>query len=149
MDDMKPVHQKNRDKWRGYTFLFEGEGDRRPNHPFYENVLHPPMMINTFCEEDAESNNLILIVDGDAVEFEATCDILGGQMFRVDYGSDYNSELFVDRQQAREKLAMEKKLRRNRNFQFKCSKCSFECQNKYRIKHYNVCPGTRKDEQIS
>ena len=149
MDNLKPVHHKLRDKWRGYTFNFEGEGDRRPDHPFYENVLHPPMMINTFCQEDSENFNLIIVVDGDSVEFEATVDINGGDMFRVDYGSDYNDELFQDRQRAREQREQEKAMRRNKNFNFKCPKCGFQCQNRFRIKHYNVCPGVTVSEHNS
>ena len=143
---MKRLHPRLRQRWRGYTFLFEGEGDRRPDHPFYENVLHPPMMINTFCEEFAERGNLIIVVDGDAVEFEATEDIGGGEMLRVDYGSSYNKDLFEDREKAREKIEAEKATRRNINFNFTCPKCGFQCQNKYRIKHYNKCPGLKTME---
>ena len=138
---MKPGLQHQREKWCGCTFCFEGEGDRRPPHPFHENVLHPPMMINTFCEEMSENRNLILVVDDDCVEFEATMDIAGGEMFRVDYGVDYNAELKEDRDNARVAFDQAKKARRNRSFEFTCSKCGFQCQNKFRIKHYKDCAG--------
>jgi len=122
--NLKTVKANEAIKWTGYTFNFGLNDDRRPQHPFHQNCLHPPMMINTHCEELNETFNLSLTTSEDNVGFEAVRDIAGGETLMVDYGSDYNKELFDDRKHLIECRQKELEERKNRNHNFKCEKCA-------------------------
>ena len=57
----------------------------------------------------------------------------------VDYGSEYNKELYDERELQRKEREVELDGRRNRNHNFTCSKCGHSCNDRYRLKHYNLC----------
>jgi hypothetical protein len=97
------------------------------------------MMINTHCEEKNESFNLFLSTADDCVAFEAVRDIRGGETLLVDYGKDYNNELMEDRKQQVESRRIELEGRKDRNHNFKCSKCGHTCHQRYRLRHFNKC----------
>ena len=126
-------------EWCGYTFFFDVDDERRPSHKFSENVSHAPMMVNTHCEEKDESPNLTLHTDQDIVIFEATREIKGGEMLKVDYGSDYNKELLLERKAACQKREDDMAERPNINLKYKCSKCGQRFHSRFRLKHYNQC----------
>ena len=136
---MRTISPEQKSKWAGYCFFFDNDDERRPPHPFCENVLHPPMMVNTHCEEKNELFNLSLNVEDDCVVLEAVKDIGGGQTLLVDYGSDYNKELFDERLQRQAQRKLDIDGRKNRNHNFKCSKCGHTCNERYRLSHYNKC----------
>ena len=136
---MRTVTPNQKKKWTGYTFNFGENDDRRPPHPFSANILHAPMMANTHCMEKHEHFNLDLKTEGDCVVFEAVRDIFGGETLLVDYGSEYNQELFEERERLRLAAANELNSRRSRNHTFRCSKCGHTCQQRYRIAHFRAC----------
>ena len=146
---MKTVKAIEKKKLMGYTFNFGLNDDRRPPHPFSQNCLHPPMMINTHCEENNETFNLILTTEQDCVAFEAVCNIGGGETLKVDYGKDYNNELLEERKQLRESRQKELAGRKNRNHNFRCSKCGHTCHQRYRLSHYNKCSTQRSDGDLA
>ena len=136
---MRTTTPNEKKKWIGYTFDFGDNDDRRPPHPFSANILHAPMMVNTHCAEKDETFNLALNTEGDIVVFEAVREILGGETLLVDYGPDYNKELFDEREQQRCSRKNELASRKNRNHTFQCSNCGHTCQQRYRLSHYNSC----------
>ena len=143
---MRKVTAQEKAKWLGYTFFF-GDGDeRRPSHPFHENVLHPPMLINPQCEEKNEAFNLCLNHVDDVVIFEAVKPIVGGEVFIVDYGKEYNQELYDDRQKKRLDRQEELQQRRNLNHNYKCKDCGYTCHNRFRLSHYSTCAGRQLPE---
>ena len=146
---MKTMTQEENKKWIGYTFSFDEGDERRPSHPFHENPLHPPMMVNTHCEEKGETYNLTLNYVDDNVIFEAVKDIVGGDKFVVDYGRDYNKELYEERQEQKRIRQQSISARRNLNHNFKCQHCGYTCHNKFRIRHFNECSlrSTSKEAQ--
>ena len=141
MSGMKSLTPNQKKKWAGYSFYFDGEDDKRPPHPFSQNILHPPMMVNTHCEEHNETFNLLLKCEDDVVIFEAVRSIGGGETLMVDYGTEYNKELFEERQLERSKRKLQLESRKNRNHNFTCSKCGHTCNDRYRLKHFNKCSG--------
>ena len=136
---MRTITPQQKSKWTGYCFFFDKDDERRPPHPFSENILHPPMMVNTHCEEKNETFNLNLNVEEDCVVFEAVQDIGGGETLLVDYGSEYNNELLEERLQSDIQRKLDIASRKNRNHNFKCSKCGHTCHERFRLSHYNKC----------
>jgi len=114
-------------EWVGYTFKFGDDDNRRPLHNFNENHLHAPMMANTHCFEKNECFNLALFNDGNAVIFEASRSIIGGDMLIVNYGEEYNNELFAERQAARKMRAEQLAKRVHLSHTFECPICGHTC----------------------
>ena len=148
IQNMKKLTEREKKKWAGYTFWFDENDERRPSHSFHENPLHPPMMINTHCEEKKESCNLTLNNIDDVVIFEAVKDIVGGDKFMVDYGNDYNKELYDERQAKKTARQQDISGRRNLNHNFKCEHCGYTCHNKFRLRHFTTC-SVRKSSDVA
>ena len=137
--DMIPITKADKAQWSGYTFFLDTDDERRAPHPFEQNDRHPPMMANTHCIENNEAPNIRLHYLEDMVIFEAIRAIQGNEMLLVDYGDDYNSELFQERQAARARRTQELNNRRNIAHNYTCDKCAFTCHSRLRIKHFNEC----------
>ena len=144
--NMVRISAAEKAEWSGYTFFLNDLADeRRPPHSFDENERHPPMMANTHCIERNETPNISLHYLEDMVILEASRPIGGNESLLVDYGDDYNSELFRDRQAARERRAKELMNRKNIAHNYTCDKCGHTCHSRLRIKHYNKCKATALD----
>ena len=137
--NMVPLTKADKTEWSGYTFFLDDNDERRPPHSFEQNDRHPPMMANTHCVEKNESPNLRLHYLEDIVIFEAIRPIRGNESLLVDYGDDYNSELFREREAARERRAKDLLNRKNIAHNFTCDKCGHTCHSRLRIKHFNKC----------
>ena len=137
--NMIPVSADDKLVWDGYTFKFDEIDERRPPHHPDDNHLHAPMMANTHCFEKNECFNISLYHDSDIVIFEASKAIRGGDMLIVNYGDEYNNELFTERQAARKKRADEVANRVHLSHTYKCPRCGHTCAQKFRLSHFNKC----------
>ena len=137
--DMIRLNSSEKVEWFGYTFFFDHNDERRPSHDLCDNVCHAPMMVNTHCEEKNESPNLTLLTQDNIVIFEATRQIKGGEMLIVDYGSEYNQELMLEREAAKQRREDDFKARRNITHNYKCPRCGESCHSRFRLAHYNRC----------
>ena len=147
MRNMRPVLPQDKAEWIGYTFKLNDQDDFRPSHQARDNVLHAPMMANTHCIEKDETFNLSLYHDDDVVIFEASKPIRGGDMLIVDYGDEYNKELFIERIEARKRRAQELASRVHLSHSYKCPACGFTCAPRFRLRHFNKCKHKNKDDE--
>ena len=142
--DCIPVPDEQRDIWDGYIFDASNGVSYIPNHPFEENKVHPPIMVNTHCIEKKEIPNLKLFDHNtNVIIFEATRRITGGQTLLVKYSGKYNKELQIERSIARRNAECARyadmSSRPNKSFSRQCHLCGHQCQPKFFLKHYNLC----------
>ena len=148
--DMRTLNVADRDlvdHWDGYIFdLFE-HGKLIPPFPKEECKFDPPMMVNTACDSDEETNNIRLLDHRNHIVFEATRDIEGGETLLVDYGSEYNKSLGVVRKQRRVEIDCAKLRRRNKHHDFECPHCGRTMLRKFRLGHTRYC--SSRDDKIT
>ena len=135
--NMIPLLPQDKAAWDGYTFWYDDKTEVRPSHTAESNHLHAPMMANTHCFENNECFNLSLYHDDNIVIFEASKPIRGGDMIIVDYGDEYNNELWIEREGARKRRAEEIASRVHFSHTYKCPYCGHTCAPKFRLRHFN------------
>ena len=132
--------------WDGYIFDSHEHGKLIPPFSKDECKFDPPMMVNTACESDDESNNLLLLDHRNHIVFEANRDIGGGESLLVDYGPEYNGSLGAVR--LKQRLARENAIKRRRNahHDFECPYCGLTMLSRFRIGHTRYCQERDKRE---